>query len=391
VATLAEFAPLRAESVDTIRARVDAGVNAGLDPVDPRWTDTTPGGFFWDHTQVLSLEAELLWDFASTELPASFFLPFSWGIYLDYWGELLGVGRKDEARAIGEVTFTNTTAVDVPVGTGAEVAATTADPDAEPLVFTTTGSAVAPALGEVSVAVQAEDPGSQYNVAPGAVSLILSTLEGLTVTNAAAMSSGADVEADEAYKARLLVEFSSARGGGTREDYIAGALARPGVGGVVVEPRWAGPGTVRLVLTDANGQALSGPAVAIEQEYWDPASAPGTGLGAAPINHLVTVATVAVLTPTIKLWLQLAAGYTITAEAGKEDISAAISAAVWAFERALAAGDDVLLNRVREAALKVPGVYDVPQVHINAVLANYAVTALQIARPGTVTLTTDAP
>jgi uncharacterized phage protein gp47/JayE len=331
VTTLAEFTPLRAESVDTIRARVDAGVNAGLDPVDPRWTDTTPGGFFWDHTQVLSLEAELLWDFASTELPASFFLPFSWGIYLDYWGELLGVGRKDEARAIGEVTFTNTTAVDVPVGTGAEVAATTADPDAEPLVFTTTGSAVAPALGEVSVAVQAEDPGSQYNVAPGAVSLILSTLEGLTVTNAAAMSSGADVEADEAYKARLLVEFSSARGGGTREDYIAGALARPGVGGVVVEPRWAGPGTV------------------------------------------------------------LAAGYTITAEAGKEDISAAISAAVWAFERALAAGDDVLLNRVREAALKVPGVYDVPQVHINAVLANYAVTALQIARPGTVTLTTDAP
>jgi hypothetical protein len=48
-----------------------------------------------------ALEAELLWDFASTELPASFFLPFSWGIYLDYWGELLGVGRKDEARATG--------------------------------------------------------------------------------------------------------------------------------------------------------------------------------------------------------------------------------------------------------------------------------------------------
>jgi hypothetical protein len=139
VAALADFLPLRAESVDSIRSRVDAGVNAGLNPADPRWTDTTPGGFFYDHTQVLALEAELLWDFASTELPASFFLPFSWGIYLDYWGELLGVPRKDEARATGLVTFTNTTDADVLVGSGAEVAAATVDPDEEPLVFVTTG------------------------------------------------------------------------------------------------------------------------------------------------------------------------------------------------------------------------------------------------------------
>jgi uncharacterized phage protein gp47/JayE len=389
VAALADFLPLRAESVDSIRSRVDAGVNAGLNPADPRWTDTTPGGFFYDHTQVLALEEEGLWDYVSVELPASFFLPFSWGIYLDYWGELLGVPRKDEARATGLVTFTNTTDADVLVGSGAEVAAATVDPDEEPLVFVTTGSVLVPALGSASVAVAAEDP--QYNVAPGAVSLILAPLEGLTATNAAAVSSGADVEADEAFKARLLLEFSSARGGGTRDDYTAIALARLGVGGVVIEPQWAGPGTVRLVLTDASGQALSAPALAAEQEYWDPAAAPGTGLGAAPINHLVTVATVAALTPPIMLWLQLEPDYTITGEAGKEDISEAIRAAVWDFERALRAGDDVLLNRVREAALKVPGVYDVPQVHINSLLANYAVSALQIARPGTVTLTTATP
>jgi uncharacterized phage protein gp47/JayE len=391
VATLAEFTPLRAESVDTIRARIDAGINAGLDPADPRWTDTTPGGFFYDHTQVSALEAELLWDFASVELPASFFLPFSWGIYLDYWGELLDVPRKDEASATGEVTFTNTTAAPVLVGTGAEVAAPTADPDEEPLVFVTTAAAEVPALDEVTLPVVAEDPGTQYNVAADAVTLVLSALEGVTVTNAAAMSSGADVEADDPYKTRLLLEFSSARGGGTRDDYLAGALARPGVGGAVVEPLWAGPGTVRLVLTDTSGNALSAPAVAAEQEYWDPVSAPGTGLGAAPINHVVTVATVTVLTPPVKLWLQLEDGYTISNEAGKEDIEEPIANAVWDYARTLQPGDDYLLNRIRQAVMEVPGVYDVPQVHINNLLANYAVTALQVVRPGSVILTTAAP
>ncbi|HMF58811.1 MAG TPA: hypothetical protein VK595_00485, partial [Vicinamibacterales bacterium] len=73
---LAEFQPLFTESIDTIRARIDANVNAGLDPTDVRFQDTIPGSFFWDHTQTFAMEAEFLWDFASTELVASFFLPF---------------------------------------------------------------------------------------------------------------------------------------------------------------------------------------------------------------------------------------------------------------------------------------------------------------------------
>jgi uncharacterized phage protein gp47/JayE len=107
----------------------------------------------------------------------------------------------------------------------------------------------------VTLPVQAAtDTGSEYNVAPAAVTLVLSPIGGVTVTNAAPMTGGADVESDDPYKARLLLEFSAARGGGTRDDYIAAALARPGIGTVVVEPRWAGNGTVRLILTDTEQQ-----------------------------------------------------------------------------------------------------------------------------------------
>lgn len=161
MATLAEFEPLRAESVDSIRGRVDAGINAGLDPTDPRWTDTTPGGFFYDHTQVLALEAELLWDFASTELPASLFLPFSWGVYLDYWGDLLGVPRKDEVAALGEVTLENTGTEDQIIAQGTQVAAEGQNPDEESLVYLTTANSFTLAAGaSITTPVVAEDPGS---------------------------------------------------------------------------------------------------------------------------------------------------------------------------------------------------------------------------------------
>src|SRR3954470_2563903 len=67
--SLYEFPPLRTESIDSIRARVDADVNAGIDPNTERFNDTTPGGFYWDLSQAVLLEVARVWDFAATEVP----------------------------------------------------------------------------------------------------------------------------------------------------------------------------------------------------------------------------------------------------------------------------------------------------------------------------------
>lgn len=388
MATLAEWTPLRAESIDTIRARIDAGVNAGLDPADPRWRDTVPGGFFYDHTQAGAFEAELLWDMASTELPASFFLPFSWGIYLDYWGELLSVPRKDAAPAHGQVTLTNGNAGPVFVATGTEVAAPANDPESDPLTFRTTQDATIAAAGNAVLNVEAVETGSEYNVAVAAVTLPLSSsLSGFTVTNVAAMSDGADVESDDAYKQRLLLEFSAARGGGTRDDYIAAALARPGIGHVVVEPRWAGNGTVRLILTTSANDPLSIPGVAAEQEFWDPPGQAGNGIGEAPINHVVTVATVTVVTVPIASTIKLESGFSFDGAGGTENITAAVTLAITRYFATLDPGEDVQRNRVMAAILEVVGVHDVTALTLNTFAVDKVIAALEVARPGVPALT----
>lgn len=388
MAVLADWTPLRAESIDTIRARIDAGTNAGLDPADPRWTDTTPAGFFWDHTQTFALEGELLWDMASVELPASFFLPFSWGIYLDYWGELLSVLRKDEVHATGIVTFTNQTGQPITVGSGTEVAAPANDPDSDPLSFTTAEAATVAVNGTADLPVVAAEGGTEYNVAADAISLVLSPLVGLTVTNADPITTGADVEGDDAYKQRLLLEFSAARGGGTRDDYVAEALAQPGVGHVVVEPRWAGNGTVRLIVTTASNDPMSTTAIAAIQQYFDPAPEAGNGVGAAPINHVVTVATVSAVVVAIAATIELEAGFTLTDDGVNENITQALTDAIDAYFATLLPGDDVQHNRVLAAMMDVTGVHDVTSLSLaGSTTADTAIATLEVARPGTPTFT----
>jgi hypothetical protein len=70
-----DFLPLYVETTDTIRARIDADVNAGVDPSDPAFVDTTEGGMFYDASQPIILEIERLWDALSAEVPARRPLP----------------------------------------------------------------------------------------------------------------------------------------------------------------------------------------------------------------------------------------------------------------------------------------------------------------------------
>lgn len=389
MAALKDFTPLRAESIDSIRARIDAGTNAGLVPGDPRWRDTVPGGFFYDHTQAVALEAELLWDYASVELPASVFLQYSWGIYLDYWGELLDVPRKAPAKATGVVSFTNGSAVSTLVGTGSRVAAPANDPLEEPLTFATTADATVAPGATVDLAMEAEQAGTAYNVSAAAVTEVLSALPGFTVTNAAAMSGGTEDEADEGYKARLLLEFSASRGGGTRDDYIAEGLKQPSVGHIVVEPRWAGNGTVRLIFTDPDNNPLSTPALAELQDHFDPVGSSGNGDGWAPINHVVTVATVAVVVVPVAVDVTTETGYSIVDTAGQVNVTPKVQAAVSDYVNGLAPGEDVQRSRVLAAALAVDGVHEVAfaTITLSGSAADKVIAALEVAEAGTVTVT----
>ena len=272
-----DFIPIRQESIESIRARLDADANVGLTPDDDDYLDLAHGGFWWDFTQSPALEIERLWDFASSELPAAVFVLYSYGEYLDDHGEALGVPRKDQAPATGVVRFSGLNGIVVTAGT--QVSAPSSDFEVEPATFQTlTGGTVAG--GFLDLPVQAMEAGAASNIPAVAVSLLDTPIDGITaVTNPESISGGTDVESDDDYRDRLIAELSGTGGGGTVSQFERWALAYPGVGAVTVQPLPAGPGTVRVMVRDADNKPVSMSVLQGLQNQLDPPVADALSVG----------------------------------------------------------------------------------------------------------------
>lgn len=386
MADVVDFVPVFQETVDRIRARVLADANAGLSPTDPAFLDTTPGGFFYDITAALILEIDRLWDSVGSEMVAAMFPAYSWGTYLDEHGLTVGLVRKDAVAAVGTVTFTGTAGQFI--GTGAEVQTPQPDPDSAPVVYATTAPATVGGGGTVDVPVVAVVPGTAGNVAAASATVVASPLQSIaSVTNAAAITGGADVESDEAFRDRILLAYQGALGSGTVADYLGWALAYPGVGNAKVDPLWNGAGTVRVIVTDAQNRPVPGAIVTGLQNLLDPVAAQGRGL--APIGATVTVATPTTVVANIAAVITPRTGYSLDGAGGTIAMRADLAAAVTAYVNALAAGENVVVAHLIAALFQVGGVLDVPAatVTINGVNANLTVASTQIAILGTVTLT----
>lgn len=448
MADILDFIPLFQEDADSVRARIDADANAGVDPTDAAFIDTTPGGWFFDNTQGIVLEAERLWDAVATDYPAAAFPSFAWGTYLDEHALTLGLARKDAAAATGEVTFTG--ADGTLVATGTQVSTVQTDADADPIAFETTGSGTI-AGGTLTLPIQAVLPGSSGNVGAGAITALLSPVSGQpAVSNVAPTTGGADTETDEALRARVLLEYQGAHGAGTIADYERLGLAWPGIGFVKVVPLWAGPGTVKVVVTDAENRPSSGVTLLGLQNLIDPPSFEGAlsgshtlpqatitldttagarpsgqieiggqiiaytgltattftgctggsgvwpddtpvyqragGAGEAPIGAFVTVATPTGLTVDVVAGVVLDAGYTLDGTGGTIAVRADVEASIREYVDGLRPGDDVVYLNVAARLFLVPGVEDVTALSLNGTGANVAVTDDQVAQSGTVTL-----
>lgn len=135
---LTDFLPIFNETAATIRARVDADVNAGLTPDDPRWIDTREGSFFYDVTQPVVIEIARMWDALSLEIPAAAFVEFAWGQYLDYHAAVFDLVRKPAVPATGVVLFAGDPGTFVAEGTIVATDAPTEDGDT--IEFQTTES-----------------------------------------------------------------------------------------------------------------------------------------------------------------------------------------------------------------------------------------------------------
>lgn len=268
MADLADFIPIRVEDIDSIIARIDADLNAGVDPEDDAYIDTTPGTFYADVRTAIALELERLWDVATADTVAASLVDYAWGDYLDAHGATLTVPRREAVASTGEVTFTGTNGTIIGTGTEVSTVQTTADEDAVSFETTEAGTISG---GTLTLPVRAVEPGAAGNVATGAVELVLSPITGISgITNADAITGGADIESDDSYRERIKLAWSAAQGSGSVADYERWALSDPSVGFVRVTPLWNGAGTVLVVVTDVENNPVSDAVVATLQERLDP-------------------------------------------------------------------------------------------------------------------------
>lgn len=383
MASLLDFLPVYERTTDDIRASLDADVNMGVDPSSSAYIDTTEGGIYWDITQAFVLEMARLWDFASVEVPAATWPEFAWGPYLDEWGTTVDLARKPSTVAQGTVRFTG--AVGSLIGSDTRVATAQTDADVAPPEFRTTASGTIPAGGTLDLAVSAVNAGSAGNVAVGTITQLVSPVAGLaSLTNLAATSGGTEVETDDEYRERILLEMASAAGGGNVADYRKWALEEPGVGHVTVVPLSTGPGTVAVVITDAANNPVPAGVVTSLQSRLDPVAAQGAGQ--APIGAAVTVSTPTLLAVNVTATVTYVAGYSKDGAGGTIAIGQAITDALAQYIDNLAPGDDVILNHVEAQFFRVVGVFNVASVQLNGAAANLVVSTTQVASMGTVTL-----
>jgi uncharacterized phage protein gp47/JayE len=149
-----------------------------------------------------------------------------------------GVPRKVEQLASGTVRFTGTPGTVVPVG----VTLTTTVAS-----YTTTAAVNIGVGGTVDAPGDATQPGVAGNVSEITAAVLSGAPGGVATGQVVNMTGGSDRETAAALLERLLVVLSQPAQGGNRNDYIAWALAVPGVRRAFVFPLRRGYGTVDLV------------------------------------------------------------------------------------------------------------------------------------------------
>lgn len=224
---------------DEIQARMASDL-AKLDA-----NSTIEGSFGRDIINATSIEFEKTYAELKLVNEAGF-AQTSWGDYLEKIAEEHGVYRRAAVQAVGTVTVSGSGTVTqgalFQTQDGTEFSAT------ETVTVTTSAD----------VSVKAVEYGTKGNVAAGAISIIPMSIPGITkVTNAAATHDGYDKETDDALRERLLFKVQQPATSGNMNDYIEWGTSVEGVGHITVVPLWNGNGTVKLLVTDSNGQPAS--------------------------------------------------------------------------------------------------------------------------------------
>jgi uncharacterized phage protein gp47/JayE len=179
------------------------------------------------------------------------------GVYLDRWAAIWGVSRKPAARAFGALRVTGFAGAVVPIGTAwAWQGGIDAEGQALPTVIVeATEEVTLPPTGFALVSARAAEAGAGSTLPVGARLSLVNALPGIFADARVetAWGGGADVESDDSLRERLLARIQRPPEGGAVHDYLAWALAVPGVSRAWIYPHRMGLGTVGVAVMWQSG------------------------------------------------------------------------------------------------------------------------------------------
>lgn len=340
-------------------------------PID---IDSSQGSHTWNLLRPTAIVIAELCEYVLPQVVQLIFPEWSYGEYLDAHASTRGMERKAATPATGEVTITGVEGTVIPVGsTFSTVSLNEDDPS---MSYQTTAAATIPSSGNVTVAVQCTESGTEGNTSEGTIILASSELVGITgVTNEEAVTGGTDEETDEALISRIQ-EYDQTQSDsfvGNAADYRRWAMSVAGVGSASVIPPSTDTGLVTIVLTDSNGDPASETLCDAVYDYIMSPNDPYSRL--SPVNAALDIVSPTTVAIAVKATVEL------TGEAVLADVTSAFQQSMAAYMSEALADSEVKITKVAAILSATTGVNDFSDLQIGEVsggTATYGTTNISI-------------
>lgn len=218
----------------------------------PEGIDDMPGGFPYDFTKPAALEKSELIQYHVVRALMLAFPQYAWDRWLDLHGQQVHLERHPPGYASGKVKVMGQAGIMIRKGTIFCTPATDHGPSIE---YVSDEDAEIGSDGIAQIPVTAVESGLGSNIGANAIFLMARSINGITaITNTDPIRGGTERESDDDFYDRIASEYEGNMTYlGNDSDYIRWAK-EAGAGDCIVVSAYGGPGTVKLILIDQNGQ-----------------------------------------------------------------------------------------------------------------------------------------
>lgn len=347
---------VRFEAPDFLKEATEEHFTDVVMSMSPEDIDTSQGQMYYDHTKPPAIIASEITQFHMPLAIQMMFPQFATGPYLEYHGRPYRITRRQATNASEVVKIeSGKEGREIPAG----ILVYTLGDDLESAKEYRTTESVVIENGGAYVTVEAVESGVIGNTPARTIVAAQRGYDIDSVTNPNPVTGGTEAEDDESLRGRILNRIALAPLSGARRDYERWAKEVDGVGSVIVQPLWAGPQTVRVLVTDSNNQIANNELISNVKEYIDPVD--GMGEGQAPIGAIVTVDTIEPVELTINavIYFGRGADEDITLDRIKDNVN-----------RYLINESVVRISEVGAVIIETDGVLDYRDLKINGQAEN---------------------